>query len=229
MKTRGEQMMKAIGLGILTMLLAMPLHAQGLTVTMKEIGPVGQTAPTLQFDATHARLDIPSLASQVIYDASTRTLRLMVPLVKSYREYTPASVQSAAAARGAQSSTPITYKRTGTSKVKDWTCTTYEGFRGTEKVAEVCAAEGSAIGLTAADFALARQAMDMMKGITSAEQLERIPVYGTVQSQGFAGFPVRRVTFRNGKADTTTELVEIKREAIPAATFALPAGYNKMP
>jgi len=222
--------MKSIRLGILALLLTMPLHGQGLTVTMKETGPVGQTAPSLQFDATHARLDIPSLASQVIYDASSKTLRLLVPLLKTYKEYTPAVVQQQAA-RGAQAAplTPITWKRTGTGKVKDWTCTTYEGTRGAEKVAEICAAEGSGIALTAADFSLARQAMDMMKGITSAEQLERIPVYGSVQSQGFAGFPVRRVTFRNGKPETTTELVEISRAAVPASTFALPAGFNKAP
>src|SRR6185436_18576853 len=33
------------------------------------------------------------------------------------------------------------YKRTGTAKVGQWTCTTYEGFRGADKVSEVCAAE----------------------------------------------------------------------------------------
>ena len=222
--------MKSIRLSILALLLAMPLHGQGLTVTLKGSGPVGQTAPSLQFDATHARLDIPSLATQVLYDAPTKTLRLMIPLLKTYQEYTPAVVQERAKVTPpVPAAAPLAYKRTGTSKVKDWTCTTYDGFRGADKVAEVCAAEGSAIGLTAADFALARQAMDMMKGITAAEQLERIPVYGTVQNQGFAGFPVRRVTFRNGKVDTTTELVEIKREAVPAAVFALPAGFKKAP
>jgi hypothetical protein len=224
--------MKNIRLSILVLLIAAPLYGQGLTVTLKETGPVGQTTPTLYLDATHARLDIPSLASQVLYDSATKTLRLLIPLVKSYREYTPASVQAAAAAAKGQATPPpaaVTYKRTGTGKVKDWACTTYEGTRGAEKVAEVCAAEGSAIGLTAADFTIAQQAIDMMKGITAAEQLERIPVYATVRNQGFAGFPVRRVTFRNGKAETTTELVEFKREAIPATTFALPAGYNKVP
>jgi hypothetical protein len=227
--------MKSIRLGILTLFLAVPLYGQGLTVTLKETGPVGQTAPTLQIDPTHARLDIPSMASQVLYDSATKTLRLLVPLVKIYREYTPATVQerAAAAARGTEAPAPalapITYKRTGTSKVKDWACTTYEGFRGAEKVVELCAAAGSSIGLTAADFVIAQQAIAMMKGITSADQLERIPVYGNVQNQGFAGFPVRRVNFRNGKADTTAELVEFKREAIPASTFDLPAGYKKAP
>jgi hypothetical protein len=217
---------------MLILLLAVPLHGQGLTVAMKETGPAGQSTPTLQTDRTRARLDIPSLASQVLYDSGTRTLQLLVPLLRTYREFTPASVQQRAAAergRGQASPAPITYKRTGTGKVRDWTCTTYEGFRGAEKVAEVCAAEGNAIALTAADFAVAQQAIDIAKAIAPPEMIERIPIYGTAAGQGFAGFPVRRVTFRNGKAETTTELAEIKREAIPAASFAVPAGFNKAP
>lgn len=226
--------MKSFRRVVLALLVAAPLHGQGLTVTLKEIGPTGQTAPMLQTDGTRARLDTPSLASQVLYDSATKTLRVLVPLLKIYREYTPATVQQRAAAdaasgRGQTAPAPITYKRTGTSKVGDWPCTAYDGFRGAEKVVEVCAAEGNAIGLTPADFTLAHQAIDMVKVIAQPEMIERIPVYGTVQSQGFAGFPVKRVSFRNGKPDVTTELVGFRREAVPASNFDVPAGYNKAP
>jgi hypothetical protein len=226
--------MKNFRRSILALFIAMPMYGQGLTITMKETGPAGQTTAALQADRTRARMDIPSLASQVLYDSSTKTLRVLVPLLKIYREYTPASVQQRAAAegtsnRGQAAPAPITYRRSGSGKVGDWTCTTYDGFRGTEKVAEVCAAEGAAIGLTSADFTLAREAMDMVKVIAPPETIERIPVYGTVQSQGFVGFPVRRVSFRNGQPEVTTELVEFKREAIPPSNFDVPAGYNKAP
>jgi hypothetical protein len=224
--------MKSIWGSMLILLVALPLQGQGLTVTMRETGPTGQSTPMLQTDRTRARLDIPSLASQVLYDSATKTLQLLVPLLRTYREFTPAIVQQRAAAergRGQATLAPITYKRTGTSKVRDWTCTTYEGLRGTEKIAEVCAAEGSAIALTGADFAIAQQAIDMAKAIAPPEMIERIPLYGTAANQGFAGFPVRRVSFRNGQPEITTELVEIKRDAIPAATFAVPAGFNKAP
>jgi hypothetical protein len=87
--------MKNIGLGILAVFMAMPLCGQGLTITMKENGPIGETTPTIQTDRTYARLDAPSLASQVLYDSSTKTLRLVLPLFRSYREYTPATIQSA--------------------------------------------------------------------------------------------------------------------------------------
>jgi hypothetical protein len=224
--------MKSIWGSMLILLIALPLQGQGLTVTLKETGPTGQSTPMLQIDRTRARLDIPSMASQVLYDSATKTLRLLVPLLRTYREYTPAIIQErAAAARGQSQPTaaPVTYKRTGTSKVRDWTCTTYDGFRGSEKVAEVCAAEGTAIALSSADFAIAQQAIDMAKGIAPPEMIERIPIYGTAASQGFAGFPVRRVSIRNGQPEITTELVEIKRDAIPATNFAVPAGFNKAP
>lgn len=226
--------MKCIMWSVLSLFIALPLCGQGLTITLKETGPAGQTAPVLQTDRTHARLDIPSLASQLLYDSATKTLSLLVPLAKIYREYTPASAQQSAAAaaatgRGQPVPVQITYKRAGSSKVRDWPCTTYEGFRGSEKVAEVCAAEGNSIGLTAADFAVAQQALDLARPFAAPEILERIPVYGSVASQGFAGFPVRRVNFRNGQPDTTTELVEFRRETVPAANFTIAADFKKVP
>jgi hypothetical protein len=225
---------KSVRWAALAVFIAAPLFGQGLTLTMKETSPTGQTAPTLQMDPTHARLDIPSLASQVLYDSVTKTVRVLVPLLKLYREYAPATVQQRASAdaangRGRPALAPITYKRTGSSKLGEWPCTTYDGFRGADKVVEVCAAEGNAIGLTAADFVLAQQAIDVVKAIAQPELIERIPVYGDVRSQGFAGFPVRRVSFRNGMPDVTTELVEIRRGAVPLANFEVPAGYNKAP
>jgi len=225
--------MKTIGVGLLALFIAMPLCGQGLTIVMKENGPIGETAPTIQTDRTHARLDAPSLASQVLYDSSTKTLRLVLPLFRTYREYTPATIQNAPPILGrgqpGPPPAPITYKRTGSSKVKDWSCTNYEGSRGAEKVVEVCAAEGPAIGLTSADFTLIQQAIDMVKTITSPDLIERIPTYGTVASQGFAGFPVRRVSFRNGQPETTAELVEIRRGPVPAENFAVPTGFTKAP
>jgi hypothetical protein len=223
--------MKSIVWSVFALFIVLPLYGQGLTVTMKETGPAGQTAPILQTDRTHARLDIPSLASQLLYDSATKTLRAIVPLVKVYREYTPATVQALAAANGRGQPVPVraTYKRTGASKVGDWPCTTYDGFRGSEKVYEVCAAEGSSFGLTAADFAIVQQAIDLARTVAPPETIERIPVYGSVQSQGFAGFPVRRVSFRNGQPETTTELVGFRREAVPAAAFETPSGFNKVP
>src|SRR5262245_33567005 len=106
--------MKSFRRAILALFIAAPMYGQGLTITMKETGPAGQTTATLQADRIHARVDIPSLVSQVLYDSSTKTLRVLVPLLKVYREYTPASVQQRAATEGASNrgqapQAPITF------------------------------------------------------------------------------------------------------------------------
>jgi hypothetical protein len=223
--------MRSFSVSLLALLIGVPLYGQGLTITMKETGPTGlATQPMLQADRTRARLEMPSLASQVLYDSETKILRVVVPLAKIYTEYTAASVQEGVAAgRGQPALARITYKRTGSSKAAEWPCSTYDGFRGSEKVVEICAAEGNAIGLTSADFTLVQEAVNMVKTIAPPDIIERIPVYGSAESQGFTGFPVRRVSFRNGQPDTTTELVEIKREPVPAPSFAVPAGFTKTP
>src|SRR5262245_16912643 len=117
--------MKRITLGLLWIFIAMPLYSQGLTVVMREIAPTGASSPMLQSDRTHARLDIPSLITQVLYDSSTKTLQVMVPILRNYKEYTPASLQQNPPP-AVPAVPPITYKRTGTSKVANWTCTTYD-------------------------------------------------------------------------------------------------------
>lgn len=209
--------------------LSTPASGQGLTVVLTQTGagpqPVQQV---LQAGPTKGRFDVPGMG-QVFYNGETKTLRVAPALMKAYMEYTPESVrQAVAAGRGAPASQKITYRRTGTSKVRQWPCTTYEGVRGTEKVVEVCVAAGAEIALTAADFKLTQEAIDLAKGFTSQDTLDGIPVYGTVDKQGFAGFPVRRTTFREGKQVSTTELTEIRREAIPAANLELPVGYVKV-
>ena len=119
-----------------------------------------------------------------------------------------------------------TFKRTGSDKAGQWTCAKYEGYRGAEKVAEVCAVEPSELGLTAADFEAAKQLAQLVKSMMPAAA-DQLSFNGTIEEQGFPGIAVRRVTLRNGKPDSTTELTEIRREAIPASVFAVPAGFKR--
>lgn len=119
----------------------------------------------------------------------------------------------------------LTYTRTGTSKVGQWACTTYDGFRGPEKVQEVCAAE-SGLDANLADFRAVQQLAEFFRSL-SPQQADQIAVFGTVESQGFAGFPVRRVMLRDGKAIATSELSELRRETIPASAWAVPEGYTR--
>jgi electron transfer flavoprotein alpha subunit len=75
-------------------------------------------------------------------------------------------------------------------------------------------------------LAAAQQLAEFMKSLVPAAA-DKMFVNGTVQSQGFAGVPVRRITFRNGAVESTTETTEFKRESLPASLFDPPAGYRK--
>ena len=118
------------------------------------------------------------------------------------------------------------YRLTGSDKVGPWTCTKYEGASGGQKTAEVCTVEPTALNLSPSDFEAARQLAELMKGLMP-EVSNGLMVNGTTQDQGFAGVPVKRTTFRNGAADTITEITEIRREAIPPSTFDAPSGFRK--
>lgn len=201
---------------------------QGLTVVLSQTGgAAAATQPTMQLTATRGRFDVPGLG-QVFYNAETKTMRVIPAVLKAYLEYTPASVkQLVAAGRGVAPQPRITYRRTGMSKVKQWPCTLYEGTRGAEKLTEICVAQGKGISLAVADFAIVQEALDLAAPFTAQDALARIPVFGTMAKHGFSGFPVRRTIFRAGQAPIVTELVEFRREAVPAANLEVPPGYSK--
>jgi len=127
---------------------------------------------------------------------------------------------------GPPASERIEYRRTGTDKVAQFPCTKYEGYRGQAKVVEVCAAEPRDLGVTAADFEVTRQFAEFIK-IMLPQAADQIATYGSVEEQGFAGFPVRRTSFRNGAVEFMTETTEFRRETLPASTFETPAGFTK--
>jgi hypothetical protein len=111
--------------------------------------------------------------------------------------------------------------------VKQWPCTLYEGTRGAEKLIELCVAQGKGLALTVADFAIVQEALDLAAPFTAPDALARIPIYGTTAKHGFAGFPVRHTFFRAGQPPIVTELVEVRREAVPPANLEVPPGYSK--
>lgn len=246
--------MTTIKILIIALFIASPAYSQGLVMVMSETNG-GQTKQArMQMDRTHVRTEISDQGQQmaVTYDSGAKVMRIIDTPKRTYTEITeqdmkqmagmmaqmqeqmknlPPEVQKQMAGRmpampGAGAAPErIAYKRTGASKVGQWACTAYDGFRGAEKVAEICAAEAG-LELTPADFQVVQQLADMMKSM-APQQMDQIATYGTIENQGFAGFPVRRVTFRNGKPESTSELTEFRREAIPAETFAVPAGFKK--
>lgn len=118
------------------------------------------------------------------------------------------------------------YRPAGSDKVGQWSCAKYEGFRGQEKVMEVCTIDPKELGLTASDFDVAKQLVEFLRTL-SPQSADQAVMIGTPEEQGFPGVPVRRTAYANGKVTYTVELKEVKRETLPASTFEAPAGFSK--
>jgi hypothetical protein len=120
---------------------------------------------------------------------------------------------------------PTTYKRTGSDRVGKWACDKYEGYRGGQKVSELCTAAPAAIGVTAADFAVTEQLAEFI-GAVMPQARDRVSVLGRGGADGYTGFPIRSIVTVGDQA-TTTELTEVSRQTFSDAVFAIPAGFQK--
>jgi hypothetical protein len=120
----------------------------------------------------------------------------------------------------------IEYKQTGSDKAGSWPCTKYDGYQGPQKVIEICAVDPSAMGLSAGDFEVAKRLAEFLQSFLP-QAASQIVVAGAAGEQGFSGIPVRRTTYSNGAPDTVSEIKEVRREAIPASVFDVPAGFKR--
>jgi hypothetical protein len=118
------------------------------------------------------------------------------------------------------------YKKTGTDKVGKWTCDKYEGFRGGVKVAEVCTVDPKVLGMTQADLEISKQVAAFFKTLLPMGGDQMVGV-GTIETQGFAGIPVRRIRYNGSAVASTSEVVEVSRQTFDDASYAVPAGFQK--
>ena len=117
------------------------------------------------------------------------------------------------------------YKRTGTDQVGKWACVKYDAMRGGQKVSEICTVEPSALGFTAADFAIGQQLAEFMRAIMPQAN-DQVVMVGRLDQVGFSGLPIKSSTTSNGRT-TTTELTDARRQVFADALFAPPAGFQK--
>ncbi len=118
------------------------------------------------------------------------------------------------------------YRRIGTDKVGKWTCDKYEGFRNGEKIAEVCTVEPKILGLTPADFEIGKQVSAFFKQMLPTAE-DQFAAIGTIETQGFAGIPVRRIRYNAGKVLATSEVTSVSRQTFDPSTYEVPAGFQK--
>jgi hypothetical protein len=228
-------------------------QAPGIVMVHQETRDGKTTSTNIQIDKSHMRTE--SGSSAFVFDGDAQVMRVINNERKSYTEMTKAQMQemsqqmSAAMeklknlppeqrammekmmARGGRgmglpSVAAITYKAAGADKAGQWACSKYDGTREGQKVVEICTVEPKALGLTPADFEVAKQLAEFMKSLMP-QMAEQITVNGTQAEQGFSGIPIRRSTISNGKVTSTSELKEIRREPIPASAWQVPAGYKR--
>lgn len=175
-----------------------------------------------QLDGMRRQIDgAMAMMQEKMKNMSPEQRAMMEEMMKKMGRGLPGSAGAAAPAA------PRTeYRQTGTATVGRFACTTYDGYRGSEKVVEVCAADPAALGLAPADFEVTKDLAEFVRSLVP-QMAEELVVNATPEVQGFSGIPVRRTTFRNGSPSSTTELVDVRRENIPASSFLVPDGFTR--
>ena len=216
---------------IASLFAAQTLQAQGILLVQQSTNNGIVSTARIQIDKTKMRIETGDNA--ILFDSRSQTQQVIYLTRKTYMQVTRQQIEQLRQTMRAAGvpDTPaaavrVDYRRTGTDKVGQWTCTKYEGYRGPEKVIEVCAAEPQTLLLTALDFDVAKQMGELMRLQAVPQIADRSVIFATQEVQGFAGVVLRRTIYMNGNVASVEEIKELRRETFPAATFEIPPGFK---
>jgi hypothetical protein len=123
-----------------------------------------------------------------------------------------------------QSAAPrTTYTAKGSGSVNGFACTKYEGMRGAEKVADLCAAKPADVHFNASDF----QVIEKMRefGANMLTTLTNSPLANSrvadLMQPGYEGLPVQQTNYSGGEAASKWEVKNIERVSFSDADFSL--------
>jgi len=127
------------------------------------------------------------------------------------------------AGQAGAASVRTTYAAKGSGSVNGFACTKYEGTRGAEKVADVCAAKPADVRFNLTDFQVFEKmrefAGSLANGLTSTPfGNNRLP---DMMQPGYDGFPIQQTTYSGGQAMTKTEVKSLDRANFSDADFSL--------
>jgi hypothetical protein len=229
------------------------LAADGLLIVQKHTSGGTTNTNQIQIEKTRMRAETGGgdRAQVVVFDATAQVVRMISPARKSYTELTKADVDRLGGAmaqmqeqmknlppeqrermeammrgRGAAGAAleKTEYRKGGTDKVGKWTCDKYDGYRGDQKVSELCTVNPAVLGVTNADFEIARQAAKFFQQLAPQNVDQMFSVGGA--EQGFSGIPVRSVV-SVGANQITTEVTDVTRKTFSDESYAVPAGFQK--
>jgi len=116
-----------------------------------------------------------------------------------------------------------TYTAKGSGSVNGFACTKYEGMRGAEKVAEVCAAKPADVHFAPADFQVFEKMREfggsLMNGLANSPLANNR--LADLAQPGYDGFPIQQTTYSGGQATTKMELKSLDRANFSDADFSL--------
>ena len=167
--------------------------------------------------------DMDRLAAQMS-DMASRMSQAMANMPPAQR------AQMEAMMRGRMSQMPAAvkteYRKTGSDTVGSWKCDKYEGYRGTQKVQELCTVDPSTLGFTPSDFNVTHEMSDFIA--TVVPQRASIFAVGSMNPAGVTGVPVRSIDYDSGgQVSSETELTGVTRQSLPDTTFTVPSGFQK--
>lgn len=214
------------------------VHLEPERMHAQMTGPTGDTQVMI-FDGQRQILRVMSL-SRKSYTEMTKAdadrmgeqlTAVLAAMKEKLASLTPEQRAKAEAMMGrlggaAGSSSKPDYRRAGTDKVGKWTCDKYEGFRNDEKVSEVCTVDPKVLGLTPDDFGVSKKFAAFFSKMLPPDVTEMVGM-GFFEAQGFSGIPVRRIVYRDGKVQATSEVLEVRRQNLPDSSYDVPAGFQK--
>ena len=115
-----------------------------------------------------------------------------------------------------------TYTAKGSGSVNGFPCTQYEGMRGAEKVADLCAAKPAEVRFNASDF----QVIEKMRefGANMLTTLANSPLANSrvadLMQPGYEGLPVQQTSYSGGQAINKWEVKSIERVSFSDTDFS---------
>lgn len=179
--------------------------------------------PTKKTYTELTKADIDRLGTQMA-GARAQMEDRMKNLPPEQRERIEAMMKGRGMAAAGVAAMKTQYRKTGTDKVGKWTCDKYDGYRGDQKVTEICTVNPSVLGVTIADFEIARQAAKFFAQLAPQNTDQMFSIGGA--EQGFSGIPVRNVV-TVGSTQITTEVTDVSRRTFSDESYAVPAGFTK--
>ena len=115
------------------------------------------------------------------------------------------------------------YTAKGSGSVNGFGCTKYEGMRGAEKIADLCAGVPAQLKLSASDMQIFEKMREFSSSLTNS--LANSPLKMSVPAgsfeAGYEGFPIQKTEYSNGQPTKRGELKSITRANFSDADFSL--------